>query len=498
MHEAYGVSSCQCVVFRMDDVQDYWLDDVQVAIINEFEHQNASLTAGIIGNYFGQDGKVVGAVSDALKNDEPKFVVANHGWNHEDFSTFSRDEQSALIHNTNKKISDTLGIDPNIFIAPYNSIDNDTLISLLDNGMVYLSTNETQDKPPYALSDAAFFRFPATAEIGDLNKENTAWVELNHDQTYAAVLRSMVKYGFVVVLLHPQDFANKRPGPVYDNAINQTQIHELDLLIDKIRSDGYSMVTLDDIPKNAVYDTKYPQWFDTVFSLYFKEKISDDTMTNSVEYLKNKKIIATSLVGGKYPIHQNVVTTYFWVGEPADADNSYNDNLSSAWDDNWTSNYGGVDDPNRRNGYLPSGFVPKENPFYFALPYNDFNDDGTRKDNAYDVVYWSAEKKTWNDSESMVKNRWIEITKGNKTAYAQWEDAGPFVYDDSDYVFGNSRPANTLNHNAGLDVSPAVKDYIDLQHGKNVVSWRFVDFRDVSDGPWKDIITTSQVYRSHH
>ncbi|HZS73365.1 MAG TPA: polysaccharide deacetylase family protein, partial [Candidatus Nitrosotalea sp.] len=449
MHEAYGISSCQCVVFRMDDVQDYWLDDVQVDIINEFEHQNASLTAGIIGNYFGQDEKVVGAVSGALKNDEPKFVVANHGWNHEDFSTFSRDEQSALIHNTNRKISDTLGVDPDIFIAPYNSINNDTLISLLDNGMVYLSTNETQDRPPYTLSDAAFFRFPATAEIGDLNKENTAWVEQNHDQTYAAVLRSMVKYGFAVVLLHPQDFANKRPGPVYDNTINQTQIHELDLLIEKIRNDGYLMVTMDDIPKNAIYDTKYPQWLDTVFSLYFKEKIPDSAVTNSVEYLKNKKIIATSPVGGKYPWHQNIVTTYFWVGEPADADNSYNDNLSSAWDDNWTSRYGGVDDPNTRNGYLPSGFVPKENPFYFALPYNDFNDDGTRKDNAYDVVYWSSEKKTWDDSESMVKNRWIEITKGDKTAYAQWEDSGPFVYDDSNYVFGNARPENTLNHNAG-------------------------------------------------
>jgi peptidoglycan/xylan/chitin deacetylase (PgdA/CDA1 family) len=482
----------------MDDVQDYWLNDVQVGVIHEFEHKNASLTAGIIGNYFGQDEKVVGAISDALKNNMPKFVVANHGWNHEYFDTFSRDEQSALIHNTNQKISDTLGIVPNIFIAPYNVINNDTLISLLDNGMVYLSTNETQDKPPYTLSDAAFFRFPATAEVGDSNQKNHVWEDLPSDHTYAEILRSVVKYGFAVILLHPQDYANKRPGPVFDNVINQTRIHDLELLIDKIQSDGYAMVTLDDIPKNAVYDTKYPQWLDRIFDLYFEKKIADSDMINSIEYLKSKKIIESSITGGKYPLHRNITTTYFWIGEPADADNQYIDNTASAWDDKWVNHYGGVDDPKNRDQYLPSDFVPKENPFYFALPYNDFNDDGTRKANAYNVVYWSGEKKTWDDSESMLKNRWIEITKGDKTVYAQWEDSGPFVYDDYNYVFGGTQPKNTVNHNAGLDVSPAVKDYINLQHGKNVVSWRFVDFGDVPDGPWKDIITTSQVYRTNH
>ncbi|MHB8601851.1 MAG: hypothetical protein ACYC6W_03785 [Nitrosotalea sp.] len=131
------------------------------------------------------------------------------------------------------------------------------------------------------------------------------------------------------------------------------------------------------------------------------------------------------------------------------------------------------------------------------MPYNDFYDNGTRKADSYGTVYWSSQK-SWSDSESMVKNRWIEITKDNKTAYAQWEDAGPFVYDDSGYVFGNSSPKNTLNHNAGLDVSPAVKDYLNLQHGKNVVDWRFVDFGDVPDGPWKNTITTSQVFHSSH
>ena len=40
----------------------------------------------------------------------------------------------------------------------------------------------------------------------------------------------------------------------------------------------------------------------------------------------------------------------------------------SAWDQNWQENFGGYDDPDRRNGYLPAGFMPTLNPFYIALP----------------------------------------------------------------------------------------------------------------------------------
>lgn len=82
----------------------------------------------------------------------------------------------------------------------------------------------------------------------------------------------------------------------------------------------------------------------------------------------------------------------------------------------------------------------------------------------------------------MVKNRWIEITKGDKTAYVQWDDAGLFVCDDKNYVFGKGHPKNKLNDDAGLDVSPAVRDYIGLyDNNKNMVSWKFVDFSEIPE-----------------
>jgi len=198
-----------------------------------------------------------------------------------------------------------------------------------------------------------------------------------------------------------------------------------------------------------------------------------------------------------YQWHFNVTTTYFYVGEPADASNLYISNSQSAWDGNWESDYGGVDDPDNRNGYYPKEFVPKENPFYFALPYNDFNATGQRKSNAYSIVPW-ANRTQWGPCESMCKNQWVEIVFNSRTAFAQWEDVGPNGEDDSNYVFGNSIPASTFNNHAGLDVSPAVRDFLMLQLPATFdkTQWRFVEPGEVLPGPWTITTTTSNMIGS--
>lgn len=498
IHLSYAVESCMCVAFRLDDIQDYWLNNVQMGIVDEFQKKNASLTIGIIGHYFGNDTKLVNFVKTRLVNNNPEIEIANHGWDHEHFALHMEPTQKYLLEKTNQKVNLTLGIIPHGFIAPYDDIDHDTITALMHTKLEYLSANETMDPPPYQFSGVSLYRFPETAWTGSVNSDNTDWINYNHDQTYAEILRSMTKYGYAIVVLHPQDFS-LRYAFNYANMINQTQIHELDLVMDQIKKDGFKTVTISEIPKNANFHEKYPSWLDKVFELYVRGYVTENTIINTVNFLKSNQIISVEppLISiSSHPLHQNITATYFWVGEPASKDNQYIDNLSSAWDSKWVEHFGGVDDPDNRNGYLPAKFIPKENPFYFALPYDDFFDNGTRRHNVSNIIYWSHEKN-WSNSESMVKNKWIKITKGNKTAYAQWEDIGPFVYDDTNYVFGSVPPKNRLNNNAGLDVSPAVRDYIELyDNNRNIVNWKFVDFGDVPDGPWKKVITTSQLYYS--
>ena len=99
------------------------------------------------------------------------------------------------------------------------------------------------------------------------------------------------------------------------------------------------------------------------------------------------------------------------------------------------------------------------------------------------VLFPGSDEAYQGPAVSTCKGRWIAIRKGNRTAYAQWEDAGPFRTDHWQYVFGNERPKPNLNKGAGLDVSPAVRDYLGLQP-TDVTDWRFVDFKEVPRGPW--------------
>ena len=184
----------------------------------------------------------------------------------------------------------------------------------------------------------------------------------------------------------------------------------------------------------------------------------------------------------RFPWKKEIVTTTFWIGEKPTANNPV-PNLSSSWDKNWTKNYGGYDDPetSRRRDFIPVKFTPRQNPFYVALPYNDKATTGHRPE-APRVVPWFQEAYK-GPGVSTCKGRWIAIRKGNKVAYAQWEDAGPFRTDHWQYVFGNERPKPNLNKGAGLDVSPAVRDFLGMQD-TDVTDWKFVEFSEVPRGPW--------------
>ena len=186
--------------------------------------------------------------------------------------------------------------------------------------------------------------------------------------------------------------------------------------------------------------------------------------------------------GGRYPWKTGIVTTTFWIGENA-APNNPVPNDASSWDPKWSQNYGGIDTPKReqRDCYLPVTFTPQQNPFYIALPYNDVS-KGKHKPEAASVIPWFDEALE-QDGKSVLKDRWIAIRFKDRVAYAQWEDCGPFRTDHAAYVFGTERPKPNLNRGAGLDVSPAVRDYLGM-NDTDVTDWRFVEFEEIPHGPW--------------
>jgi hypothetical protein len=198
----------------------------------------------------------------------------------------------------------------------------------------------------------------------------------------------------------------------------------------------------------------------------------------------------------RYPWKTNIVATVFWIGEQP-TENNPTPNDKSSWDTQWMQNFGGYDDPDptkRTLNYTPAAFVPKQNPFYIALPYNDLVDYNTTKQDAYTRIPWFKQRFT-RPGKTVLKGQWLAIRYGNRVCYAQWEDCGPFLTDDVNYVFGDARPLNTSNQGAGLDISPAVRDYLGLKSGAKV-DWRFCDVNEVGDGPWRTFGTNNPFVRA--
>ncbi|MCH7647880.1 MAG: polysaccharide deacetylase family protein, partial [Thaumarchaeota archaeon] len=238
--------SCNCVAFRFVTLQDYWLDDVQIKVIDTFLQKDASVTTGIIGNLFGYDAKLVDAIKNSLEKNEKLIEIANNGWNYEDFSRLTVEEQSSLIKKSNDQISSVLGKAPTVFIPPLENFNDDTISALNENNIKYISSSVKKDPPPYQLNDTDFYHFPGGPSVGKYNPIIGAIKGVNHEETLAEVQAYLDKYGFAVVTLQPQEFSVVEKN-VYTNQVNQQQIQELELLIDKIKAQGLKIVPVGQI-----------------------------------------------------------------------------------------------------------------------------------------------------------------------------------------------------------------------------------------------------------
>lgn len=188
-----------------------------------------------------------------------------------------------------------------------------------------------------------------------------------------------------------------------------------------------------------------------------------------------------SIRRGRSPWQRQIRATVFWVGEKPTSRNPTS-NVASSWDPNWEKNFGGYDHPFKREGFRPARFEPKLNPFYIALPYNDLVKGREHRPEASTIIPWFW-REYRGPGVSVCADRWLAIHHKGKVCFAQWKDVGPFAIDDGKYVFEGERPRPNANQNAGIDISPAVRDFLELKTNADV-DWRFVEVEEVPSGPW--------------
>jgi len=148
-----------------------------------------------------------------------------------------------------------------------------------------------------------------------------------------------------------------------------------------------------------------------------------------------------------YPIKKNIIATIFWIGEGS----------------------------SQNSGKTPF------NPFYAALPFNDLaHPEAAQK---WLPSNWLRPTAAGEKPRSACMDRWIKITnQAGISCYAQWKDVGPGLSDDAEYVFGNKPPKFTQG--GGIDISPEAAQLLSIDDKNRIVSWQFVDDKEVPSGPW--------------
>lgn len=301
-----NIPNCHCVAFRLDNIQDYWLNSVQTKIIDAFQQKNASLTIGIIGNSFGGDVALTGHIQKMIKTN-PSIEVANSGWKFEDFSTYNMNEQSSLIKQSNDKISSLLGITPSVFIPPYGKINNDTFSAMYENNITFLSANTLTYYTVYPTSNT-IHRFPATVATGYINTGNGTLHRLTNDEIFGNIQNSLHDYGFAVVTISFQDYATNN-GTVTQNEPDLQQIQQLEALIDKVRSNGIKTTTISGI-YNEQISILIPSWIKNNAVLWADRQISDADFLSGIQYMIQNHIIVVQNLPKSGESSGNVVPSW--------------------------------------------------------------------------------------------------------------------------------------------------------------------------------------------
>ena len=128
------------IVIRIDDIQDYYLSNAQLALIQQSEADGVPLSLAVIPGAFGEDDELVNAVKGALQSGSE---VAVHGWDHEDLTQFSKTDQEVLLFRGKARIKSVLGYDTSILVPPMFSFNQDTLNAMQAAGFNVISSDTT-------------------------------------------------------------------------------------------------------------------------------------------------------------------------------------------------------------------------------------------------------------------------------------------------------------------------------------------------------------------
>ena len=274
-----SVASCKCIVFRLDDIQDDWLDSVQTAVMNLFMSKNQSLSVGLITHIVGNDSKLVDKVKEGFH--KGLFEIDLHGWDHVNYTELNEKQQKDSLSKANAKIQRLFGTKSIVFIPPYDTFNNNTIkairglgIGIISSGpaeedsfdqnrSIFVAKANTPTITPHNNntynartneSTTIIYHLPATIFFKDFDDVQGKWVKNPLKDIIGNVTKNISTYGYAVIGLHPQDFAKSVNGKEnFTNSIVQKEILDLSKLVDLYIANNTRISTFDKVVTQPIH-----------------------------------------------------------------------------------------------------------------------------------------------------------------------------------------------------------------------------------------------------
>ena len=268
--EPNALASCNCVVFRMDDIQDYFAADAQIAAMNFFMSKGQPLSLAIIMNATGEESDIIEKVREGAKSG--LFELGIHGWAHVDYAKIPESEQKSTLQMSNNKMMKMFGNTSDIFVEPYGHFNNNTIKAMeelkfkissatmsseidYDGGKsIFNFTNSRAGMVPDNIKNASSHKGNTTIYhipdmVAFMEYQNSKPTKVPINNILSTIDDNIKKYGYSIVVIHPEDLMQRdESGKVTEsNTVNSMEFQDFTRLLDAILSKNFDITTLSEI-----------------------------------------------------------------------------------------------------------------------------------------------------------------------------------------------------------------------------------------------------------
>ena len=396
--------SCQCVIFKLDNIQDYFLQSSTASVLNFFMSKDKKLTLGIIMNYTGKNPIIVNTLKEGVK--KGLFSPALNGYDHVDYTTLDHFTQYQSLSAAQDKMKELFGNTSDTFVPPYDRFNDVTVEIMPKVGVNIISTDATtgediyQYSPKNTWNSSTVYYIPQQTELPQTDfPDEYYFTAVSPEQVLDDIDASLKRVGYAVITLHPQDFAKKdETGKFYSaiSAVNASRLRVLSGLLDDLDAKNIRTVSLNEI--TGVPQKVFPDIGNSslgipddlsVTNIFTFGKVPAGVAvdpTRNMIYVTNSKSNTVSVIDGSiYTVVDSIEVEDVPVGVSVNPDtnmiyvvNSYGGTLSAINGSSYTVS----DIPDIRTLAYGLAVNPKTNTIYAIDPYKseiDVIDGSTNK-----------------------------------------------------------------------------------------------------------------------